>query len=258
MNPEWRQRYELALTVTRAAGQHALRYYEADVAIEWKSNNSPVTIADREAEAMMREKLRSAFPQDGFLGEEEGETPGSSGFRWIMDPVDGTKSFVRGIPLWGTLLGLEYKGEMIAGIVCMPAFGNTTYHALRGHGAWRDDRRIHVSGINRLEDSVLFYSSLGWFVAAKKEREFLNLVSRTSRQRGYGDFYGFMLVAQGSGEVMAEHGVSPWDIAAIQPIVEEAGGRFTDWSDVPTIEHPDVIATNGLLHQEVLTILRGE
>jgi len=258
MNVDWRHRYEAAMTAARVAGLHALSYYDRDIAVEWKGDKSPVTIADREAEAMIRDHLGAAFPCDGFLGEEYGDQPGSSGYRWIIDPIDGTKSFIRGIPLWGTLIGLEYRGEPIAGVCFMPAFDSTMYHAVRGGGAWRDDRHIQVSTIDRLEDAVLFYSSVGWFVAAKKEREFLQLVSRTSRQRGYGDFYGFMLVAQGSGEVMAEHGVHPWDVAAIRPIIEEAGGRFTDWSDTPTIEHPDVVASNGKLHAQVLAILRGD
>lgn len=257
MNPDWRNRYELAITAAKAAGRHALGYFDRDVAVEWKKDKSPVTIADREAEALIRQQVQAAFPGDGFLGEEFGEQPSTTGFRWIMDPIDGTKSFVRGIPLWGTLIGLEYRGEQIAGVVCMPAFNGTTYHALRGGGAFRDDRPIHVSKIDRLDDAVLFYSSVSWFVAAKKEREFLALAAGTARQRGYGDFYGFMLVAQGSGEIMAEHGVNPWDVAAVKPIIEEAGGRFTDWGDTPTIMKPDVIASNGKLHAAALAILNG-
>ena len=196
------------------------------------------------------------MPDDGFLGEEHGEQPGSSGYRWIIDPIDGTKSYVRNIPLWATLLGLEYRGEMIAGIAYLPALG-TTYRAMRGDGAWRDDRRIHVSDVSRLDEAMLVYSSVSWFTAAGKEREFLKLASRTQRQRGFGDFYGFVLVAQGSVEIMAEHGISPWDVAAIKPIVEEAGGRMTDWDNVPGITRPDVIASNGKVHGEALAILNG-
>jgi histidinol-phosphatase len=257
MNAEWRNRYELAVSIAQAAGRHALQYFDQPMTVETKEDRSPVTIADREAEAMMRAAILDRFPGDGILGEEFGEQPSGTGYRWIMDPIDGTKSFIRAIPLWGTLLGVEYKGEMIAGATVMPAFQGTTYHALRGAGAFRDGRPIRVSSIDRLDQAVLFYSSVSWFVAAKKEQEFLALAATTARQRGYGDFYGFMLVAQGSGEVMAEHGVSPWDVAAVKPIVEEAGGRFSDWSGTPTIQRPDVIASNGLLHEEVLRFLRG-
>src|SRR5262249_54168183 len=129
--------------------------------------------------------------------------------------------------------------------------------ALRGGGAFRDERPIRVSDIGRLDESILFYSSLSWFARAGKDREFLKLVTLTQRQRGFGDFYGFVLVAQGSGEVMAEHGVQPWDVAALKVIVEEAGGQFTNWSDEPTIHSPDVICSNGKVHAAALAILNG-
>ncbi|MFO0876804.1 MAG: inositol monophosphatase family protein [Gemmataceae bacterium] len=256
MNADWRQRYEKAIEITRRAGQVALRYFDTDLQVEMKGDASPVTIADRETEQVLRAGLSEAFPTDGFLGEEYGDTPGSSGYRWIIDPIDGTRSFVRGIPTWGTLLGLEYKGELIAGIAESPPFGQT-YHALRGQGAFRNDRKIHVSTVDDLSQSMVFYSSLSWFLKAGKETEFTDLVRRSDRQRGYGDWYGFLLVAQGSGEVMVEHGVHAWDIAAIQPIVEEAGGRMTSWNGTFDLFAPDVIASNGKLHEEVLSILHG-
>src|SRR5262249_22426663 len=146
MNADWRTRYELAVDVARRAGQVALHYYDGDVTVEWKQDQSPVTVADREAEQLLRKLIGAAFHGDGFLGEEFGDTPSTTGYRWIMDPIDGTRSFVRGIPLWGTLLGLEYKGEQIAGVVEVPTLGHT-YRALRGDGAYRNDRRIHVSDV---------------------------------------------------------------------------------------------------------------
>lgn len=254
MNAEWRSRYEQAIDFTRKAGQVALRYFDTKLEVELKGDDTPVTIADRETEQVLRRSLQEAFPGDGFLGEEYGDTPGSTGFRWIIDPIDGTRSFVRGIPTWATLLGLEYRGELIAGIVDAAPFGHT-YHALRGEGAYRNDRRISVSREGDLGRSLLFYSSLSWFLKAHKEAEFLDLVRRSDRQRGYGDWYGFLLVAQGSGEIMVEHGVHAWDIAAIQPIVEEAGGRMTAWTGKFDLFAPDVLASNGLLHDEVLSIL---
>ena len=223
--------------------------------MEWKHDLSPVTVADREAEALLRTTLLGKFPGDGFLGEESGDAPSTSGFRWIIDPVDGTRSFVRGVPLWGTLVGLEYRGEQIAGVArCRP--WDTTYRALRGDGAYRGERRIRVSEVATLEEAHLFYSSISWFVKAGRQRQFLDLARRTQRQRGFGDFYGFVLVAQGSGELMIEHGVHPWDMAALMPLLEEAGGRLTDWNDQPTVYQPDVIASNGRLHAEALRILR--
>src|SRR4051812_7545852 len=131
MNPAWRSRYDAALTAAAEAGRHALSYFDQGIAVEWKGDRSPVTRADREAEQMLRTTLLRHFPHDGFLGEEFGDQPGTSGFRWIVDPVDGTRSFVRNIPIWATLVGLTYRDEAIAGICYVPALGQT-YHALRG------------------------------------------------------------------------------------------------------------------------------
>jgi histidinol-phosphatase len=254
MNADWRNRYELAVTVAKEAGRLALRYFDSEMVVEWKKDQSPVTVADREAEDLLRKRLLGTFPKDGFLGEEFGNTPGTSGFRWIIDPIDGTRNFVRGIPLWATLIGLEYKEEQIVGVADLPAFGQT-FRAMRGEGAFRDDRPIHVSQVTELSKGVMFYSSLSWFIKAGRQEVFLELVRRVQRQRGFGDFYGFLLVAQGSGELMLEHGVHIWDVAAIKPIVEEAGGRFSDWDGQPTIQRPDVIASNGILHDQVLGLL---
>ena len=254
MNPDWRQRYETAVDAAQKAAQLALGYFEGTFRVEWKGDLSPVTVADREAEHLLRTSLTAAFPQDGFLGEEYGDTPGTSGFRWIIDPIDGTRSFVRGIPLWATLLGLEYRDEQIAGVAVVPALGHV-YRALRGDGAYRNDQRIRVSTVDKLSDAMMFYSSLSWFVKAGLQAEFTDLAGRTQRQRGFGDFYGFVLVAQGACEIMLEYGVHAYDVAAIKAIVEEAGGAFSDFNGVPTIEAPDVIASNGKLHAETLAIL---
>ncbi len=257
MNPEWKARHESAIEAAQQAGQLALRYFSESVTVEWKHDQSPVTIADRETEQQLRSHLLSRFPDDGFLGEESGEQSGTSGFRWIIDPIDGTRSFVRGIPIWATLVGLEYRGEQIAGVVDVPTM-QTTYHALRGEGAFRNGQRIRVSDVTALNKSLLFYSSISWFIKAKKEREFMELARQTERQRGFGDFYGFVLVAQGSGEVMAEHGVKCWDVAAVKVLVEEAGGLFTDWDGTATIHRPDVLASNGHVHEAARRILSAQ
>ena len=158
------------------------------------------------------------------------------------------------MPLWGTLIGLEYKDEQIAGIIYIPTL-DQTWRALRGEGAFRNDQQVHVSKRATLAESMMFYSSLSWFMKAGREQQFIDLVRKTYQQRGYGDFYGHMLVVQGSGEIMLEYGVHSWDVAAIKPIVEEAGGRFTNWSGEPTIHSPDVLITNGLVHDQVLAML---
>lgn len=262
MNPEWRARYETAVEAAQRAGRLALSHFPegaaADFAgrVEWKQDNSPVSLADREAEVSLRDTLLTAFPRDGFLGEEYGEKEGASGFRWIVDPIDGTRAFVRGIPFWTTLVGLEYQSEQIAGVVELPALGRT-FRALRGDGAYRGEQRIRVSDVSRLDQAQVLYSSLKWFAAPGSREAFLRLAAAANQVRGFGEAYGYMLVAQGSGEVMLEHGVHPWDVAAIKPIVEEAGGRYTDWDDNATIDRPDSLATNGRLHDETLRVLRG-
>jgi histidinol-phosphatase len=257
VNADWRSRYELAITAAQQAGNFALGYFDKNVAVEWKQDRSPVTLADRGAEELIRKVLLETFPRDGFLGEESGDSPGSSGYRWIIDPIDGTRGFVRGVPIWATLVGLEYKGEQIAGVAHVPAL-KQTYRALRGEGAFRDDRRIEVSTVDNLAEAHLFYSSISWFAKAGRQDAFLKLVGQTLRQRGFGDFYGFLLVAQGSGDLMVEHGVHPWDLGALKPIVEEAGGRMTDWDGKPGITRPDVLASNGRLHEIALNILNEE
>ena len=256
MHSEWRARYEVAVVAAQKAGELALRFFAGELAVEQKADLSPVTVADREAEQLLRKTLHAAFPDDGFLGEEYGDTPGASGYRWVLDPIDGTRSFVRGIPLWGTLVGLEYRGEQIAGVAEMATLGQT-WRALRGDGAYRNDRRIHVSQEADLSRALVFYSGLSWFMEAGREGDFLRLVRHTDRQRGFGDFYGFVLVAQGSGELMVEHSVHPWDVVALKPIVEEAGGRYSTWDGGQSIHQPDVVLSNGKVHDAVLAILGG-
>jgi histidinol-phosphatase len=256
VNADWRTRYELAVEAARMAGDLARAYYETTFDIERKADDSPVTIADRQAEELIRSMVSKHFPTDGFLGEEYGDRPGPSGFRWVIDPIDGTKSFVRHIPIWGTLVGLEHHGEQIGGVVYIPVLGQV-YRALRGDGAFMNDRRIRVSDVGVLSDALLCYSSVAWFTKAGRERTFLDLASKTQRQRGFGDFYGFVLVAEGAADLMIDHGVHPWDVSAVKAIVEEAGGKFTDWDGTPTIERPDVLASNGKLHTETLALLGG-
>jgi histidinol-phosphatase len=260
MNPEWKSRYERAIIAAGEAGRIAKSHFpdataaEFSKLVEFKSDMSPVTIADRAAEAHLRDVILGQFPDDAFVGEEYGVKDGSTGFRWIVDPIDGTRSFVRGIPLWGTLVGLEYRGEMIGGIVCEPALGNT-YRALRGDGAFKNDKRIHVSPVANLADCILCTSDFNYFEKADRVPAFLALARQVQRQRGYGDYFGFTLVAQGSADLMLDFGVHAWDIAAIIPLIEEAGGRFSDWTGRKDIGQPDALASNGKLHEPAMQIL---
>lgn len=256
MNADWRNRYDLAIDVARKAGDLAKKYFDEGFEIEWKADQSPVTVADKQAEELIRSTIKKHFPGDGFLGEEYADEPSTSGFRWVIDPIDGTRAFVRNIPIWGTLLGLEYQDDPIAGVAYAPALGNL-WRALRGDGAYRDDRKILVSDTLALDQAYLSYSGVNWFRTSGHLERFTQLCNATERQRGLGDFYGFTLVAQGSVDVMVDHGVHAWDIAALIPIVEEAGGRFTDWSGKRTIHSPDVVACNIALHSPVLSILQS-
>jgi histidinol-phosphatase len=257
LRADWRNRYDAALSAAAAASRLAMQYFDGTFTVERKADESPVTIADREAETLLRKTLSTAFPDDGFLGEEHGAEPGTSGFRWIIDPIDGTRNFVRGIPIWGTLVGLEYEKELVAGVIEAPAIGHR-WHALRGNGAFHNERRVRVSDVTDLSKSTIFYTSLPWFQKADRVDQFLEFTRRSEVQRGFGDFYGHVLVAQGSGELMVEYGVHAWDVAAIKPIVEEAGGRFSAWDGSQDIERPDVLVSNGHLHDEALRILASK
>jgi histidinol-phosphatase len=256
MNPDWRSRYEVMVIAARAAGQIALGYFDRNVAVEWKADESPVTVADRNAEQALRTRLTAGFPGDGFLGEEFGTTAGSTGYRWIIDPIDGTRSFIRGIPHWATLVGLEYRGEMIAGVSYAPA-DDQFFRALRGDGTYKNDKPVRVSDVSRLDQALASYSGYQFFQTAGKEQQFLNFLRGVDRARGFGDYYGFTLLAQGSVDVMVDYGVRIWDVAGLKVIVEEAGGRFTNWDGGSDLERPDCLATNGRLHDAALAILRG-
>jgi histidinol-phosphatase len=249
---------EAALDAARAAGALALRYFRSDVRVMQKADQTPVTQADQEAEAAIVERLRPAFPDVGFLGEEFG-AQGSQSRRWIVDPIDGTKNFVRGIPYWATLIALEEEGEVTLGVVHSPATGEL-YWARRGQGAWLDGAALRVSRVDRLADAMLVHSSLNLLRPLDDGRcwdGFVRLVERTDRQRGFGDYFGYTFVLRGQAEVMLEADVKPWDIAPFKVLFEEAGGRFTDFAGKPTIYSGTALASNGGLHAEALAVLNG-
>jgi histidinol-phosphatase len=249
---------EAALDAARAAGALALRYFRSDVRVMRKADQTPVTQADQEAEAAIVERLRPAFPDVGFLGEEFG-AQGSQSRRWIVDPIDGTKNFVRGIPYWATLIALEEEGEVTLGVVHSPATGEL-YWARRGQGAWLDGAALRVSRVDRLADAMLVHSSLNLLRPLDDGRcwdGFVRLVERTDRQRGFGDYFGYTFVLRGQAEVMLEADVKPWDIAPFKVLFEEAGGRFTDFAGKPTIYSGTALASNGGLHAEALAVLNG-
>lgn len=251
------QRAQVAREAVVRAGARVWHYFDQGVAAEIKADATPVTIADREAENLLRSALSDAFPADAILGEESGESNGTSGFRWIIDPLDATKNFIRGIPLFATLVGLEHGEDIVAGFAYVPVFRHL-YHAVRGQGAFRDDIPIHVSSVERLEQAMLAYSSITWFDETATTESFLRLARVVGRTRGFGDFYGYLLVADGSIEVMVEPMIAPWDIAALKPIIEEAGGVMTDWTGRDTIYGKGAIAANPKIHRLALEQLHRD
>jgi histidinol-phosphatase len=252
--PRLQEILEVALEAAQAGGARTLAYFNAGTAVEWKGDGSPVTAADREAERAMRAVIGRAFPTHAILGEEEGETAGTAPCRWIIDPLDGTRTFVRGVPLYGTLVGVEVEGEPVVGVVHLPALGETVA-AARGEGCTWNGRPCRVSAVDRLDQALLLVTDEG--VARARSGAYDRLVARTALQRTWADCYGYALVATGRAEVALDPIMNVWDCAALLPIVEEAGGRFTDWRGRPTIHGGEAVATNGRLHAEVLGLLDG-
>jgi histidinol-phosphatase len=243
-----------AVDAARAAGDIALKYFHGGFDVTFKPDRTPVTQADREAERAIVEILRGAFPDSGVLGEEFG-SHGSAEVRWIIDPIDGTKNFVRGIPLWATLIALEERGEITVGVIHAAAMGEL-YTARRGGGATLNGTRIRVSDVPALGEAFLVHAGLTLVKQAGYWDGFMRLVDATDRQRGFGDYWGYGLVAQGKAEVYAELDLKPWDLAPCKVLVEEAGGRFTDFEGRPTIYTGTALATNGRLHDEAVALLR--
>ena len=222
--------------------------------VDSKPDATPVTEADRGAEDALRRHLAAALPEHAVIGEEYG-TKGTAPWRWIIDPVDGTKNFVRGIPVWATLIALQHEELGVVGVASAPALGRRWW-AVAGGGAFADGRRIHVSSTNRLEDAMLSYDSVPGFGGRALEERFLDLLHRCGRSRGLGDFWSHALVAEGAVDIAVEPEVSLWDLAALQVIVEEAGGRLTDLSGQARADGGSVVTSNGLLHDAVLQALR--
>jgi histidinol-phosphatase len=239
---------DTADAITRAA------FGSQDLQVSTKPDLTPVTDADRKVEKVLRARLAELRPADAVLGEEFGASGPSGARRWIIDPIDGTKNFVRGIPVWATLIALHDEGgKGLVGVASAPVLGRRWW-AARGQGAYADGQAIHVSAVGRLEDAQVSYSSItGWPTPAP----LLALAARVWRTRAFGDFWSHLLVAEGAADVGLDPLVTLWDLAALQVIVEEAGGRFTDLSGAARADGGSAVTTNGLLHDEVLAVLAG-
>ena len=234
---------EAAEEVARLAGDIALGYYKSSLVVESKADGSPVTIADRSAEQAARDWIERHFPNDGILGEELGVTRPKAHRRWVLDPIDGTKTFIRGVPLWGTLVGVTEGGEVLAGAAYFPAVGELLL-AARGIGCWWNGVRCQVSSRATLGNATVLTTDERFAGDAAQVAGWRRLAGRAAVSRSWGDCYGYLLVSTGRAEVMVDGILSPWDAAALMPIVEEAGGVFTDWQGTRTAFGGSAIATN--------------
>lgn len=253
---EFRELLDFAVALGRGAGEITLQYFRKKPETSKKADGSYVTIADRQAEEYVRKRIAERFPDDGFLGEEEGESSGRSGRRWIVDPIDGTFAFVHGVPFYGVLIALEVAEEMTIGVVNIPALGEIV-SAAKGLGCFFNGEPARVSPTEEIKDALLLStdfsacSQYGFGPAA----ELLQARAKTSRT--WGDCYGYVLVATGRADVMLDPVMNLWDCAALLPIMQEAGGTFTDWRGVTTAFGGNAIATNGVLFDEVMGLVRA-
>lgn len=254
-------RLDFALSVSEQAASLILGHYRSQtLGIESKADDSPVTIADRGAERLIRDALAKSFPEDGVLGEEFEDKPSQNGYRWILDPIDGTKPFIYGIPLFGTLVGIEFEGRMVAGVCRMPALGEVMY-ACEGSGAWwkigdAAPTAARVSSETNLNLARMMFTEPTHDVRIGREEVLPVFLRKVRIARGWGDCYGHMLVATGRADLAVDPQMSAWDIGALIPIVREAGGICTDWQGNENIFGGDGVSTTPGITQEVMKILQ--
>jgi histidinol-phosphatase len=249
--PELAFAHELA----DAAGELAMTFFRGSFEVRLKVDKTPVTEADLAIEAMIRERVHDRFPGDGVTGEEGG-VEGASERRWVVDPIDGTKNFADGVQIWANLIAFEVDGEVVVGVANAPALGER-YAAAKGEGAAMNGEPIHVSRADRISRAFILSAELGDWLAGPYAGALTELVAEARRDRGFGDFWGHMLVARGSADVMLEPDLSTWDWAALDVIVREAGGRVSTLEGAPLRERGSMVSTNGVLHDDVLARLAG-
>lgn len=251
-----RELLNVAVDAAYLAGRRTLAYFNAGVAVKSKADSTPVTVADREAERVIRERIGRFYPDHSILGEEQGDTRGGNDdYRWYVDPIDGTKSFIHGVPMYGVLVAVERRGQPLVGVVYLPA-SDEMVAAADGMGCTWNGRAARVSTVARLEEATLNTSSIT--ACLDRSDAYDRLIRKVKLNRGWGDAYGYVLVATGRAEVMLDPVINPWDVAPLPVILREAGGRFTNWAGEETIQGPDGVATNGLLHESVLEFVKTE
>lgn len=258
-DPVLSEREELttfALELADAADRISMRHFRRRPRVDRKPDRTYVTQADTAIELELRARIEKKYPAHGVLAEEYGDRSSNQETRWIIDPIDATHSYLRGVPAFATLIALERAGVLEVGVISAPAMSER-WHAVRGGGAWSGKRRLRVSQVGQLEDAQVFYASRTAFATAGKQRGFDAVVQAAWRDRGFGDFWGYALVAEGAGEAMFEPELYSWDLAAPLILVEEAGGRLTDFTGKRTYAGGNALASNGLLHDLILEKLNG-
>ena len=262
-------RLDVALAAAMKASALILPYFRSPtLSVETKKDLTPVSEADKKAEQLIRREIAKSFPDDGIVGEEYAEKRGTTGYRWYLDPIDGTKAFIRGVPLFGTMVAVERGKTMVAGVVAFPALGEIIY-ASQGKGAWfsqsvdfktskvKNLKRAEVSTIDTLKKSCISTGEPHLFVTNKTLKPFERIISSAGVVRGWSDCYAHYLVATGKIEAMVEPEMNVWDNAALVPIIQEAGGMFTDFSGKATAHARNAISSNGHLHKELLKLVKG-
>lgn len=245
---------KVAIKAAKEAGKIINGYFDSNLKVEKKADNSPVTIADKETEKKIVSIIRKHFPDHNFLGEEFQYQHTDSKYKWIIDPIDGTKNFVRGVPFFGPCIGLEKKGEIIAGVIYIPKI-NLFGYASKGKGTFINGKKVRTSKISNLANSYFIFNAPKTIQKDGLWDNFSKLILKVDSSRSTGSPMSYLFVAQGSADIFLDGKVSPWDVAAPKIIIEEAGGRFTDFNGKDTIYSGNALATNGLLHDEVLEML---
>ena len=264
---DFARRIEFGLRLATEASRVTLQYFRTDsFRVERKNDRSPVTLADKQAEQTVRKLVESHYPDDAILGEEFGGIAGTTPFEWIIDPIDGTKSFISGVPLYSTLVGLTYRSQPVLGVIAIPALGELVVGA-QGLGAWygmasqvNRDRpilnRAHVNQVDDLADGLFLTSQVDNFNRRGAQSAYRNLESIAYVSRSWGDGYGYLLVATGRAELMVDPIVNPWDVAAVAPVITEAGGKFTSWAGIEDIRAGHCLASNGTVHEIAIRELK--